>query len=141
MASFESTKTTADLKSSYENENTKTTADLESSYENENNEPQESDAQIKSTTANSNLRGDPSGNPSGAAETQSKDLPNTPTSHTLGWVPRCPHCDTPNEYDRVMCDPVLPRMCQGGYQNGDDEQVDEIDRIWHDEKWKVFSWC
>lgn len=39
--------------------------------------------------------------------------PFEPVSQVPDWHPRCPHCEQPNEYGRTMCDPVLPRVCQG----------------------------
>jgi len=40
------------------------------------------------------------------------------TSHTSDWVPRCPYCDAANEYGYLMCDAVLPGLCQGGDNSG-----------------------
>ena len=48
-------------------------------------------------------------------------------SHTPDWVARCPYCDTANEYGYVMCDPVLPRICQNGDDNGRGDEESESD--------------
>jgi hypothetical protein len=49
-------------------------------------------------------------------------------SHTPDWVPRCPYCETANEYGHVMCDAVLPGICQNGDDGGrGDEESRERD--------------
>ena len=49
-------------------------------------------------------------------QTTSNERSNSDTSPVLkqssDWEPRCPYCGTVNEYNRTMCDPVLPRICQ-----------------------------
>ncbi len=59
-------------------------------------------------------------------------------SHIQDWVPRCPHCDRANEYGQVMCDPSLPRVCQGGDDAGNDEKSSDTDTVWYEVISKVF---
>ena len=45
--------------------------------------------------------------------------PETSTeSHTPYWVSCCPYCGSANEYGHVMCDGVLPGICQNGDDGG-----------------------
>lgn len=48
--------------------------------------------------------------------------PFDPLARVPDWQPRCPHCGKPNEYGYNMCDPVLPRICQGGFRYVDTRQ-------------------
>ena len=41
-------------------------------------------------------------------------------SHTPDWVSCCPYCGAANEYGHVMCDGVLPGICQNGDDSGRD---------------------
>jgi hypothetical protein len=63
---------------------------------------------------------------------------NAIASHTPDWVPRCPHCGTANEYGQVMCDPVLPRVCQGGDDSGNDVVSNDKDKVWYEVISNVF---
>lgn len=35
-------------------------------------------------------------------------------SRSPNWLPECPWCGRANENEHKMCDPVHPRMCEGG---------------------------